>query len=280
MLEKDRDYYFGVGLDLKLAEMHAAGKHHLCICPHGPLHFFPFHLLGAEDQPMADQWCITYLPNLRLVDSAGRPVAASCKPKRDLVSIGINFRPDNTHGMPVMDEPEAEARAIADLYGVAPLLGTTATKRAVLQAITDTRRIHIATHGRLVVTAPSFQGLYVWPDEISSGVIYAYELLRLNLRGVDVVTLSACETAIGRFDIADNLRGIPAALLMAGVSTVVGTLWPVETRACTRFFELFYRHLQQAQRKHEAFYAAQKQTRAEFPKYRDWGAFYLAGDWR
>ena len=61
--------------------------------------------------------------------------------------------------------------------------------------------------------------------------------------GVELVGLGACETALGRFDRSDNLRGIPAALLMAGVKTVVGTLWPVEPTAATCFFGALFREL-------------------------------------
>jgi CHAT domain len=48
-----------------------------------------------------------------------------------------------------------------------------------------------------------------------------------------LVTLSACETALGRVDRADNLRGLPATLLAAGAEVVVGTLWPVLADART-----------------------------------------------
>ena len=111
------------------------------------------------------------------------------------------------------------------------------------------------------------------------GILNAYELLRLDLRGLDLVTFSACETALGRFDPADNLRGIPAALLIAGVSTIVGTLWNVETETSTFFFTAFYRVLKETGSKKTAFRQAQAETRERYPKYRDWGAFQLIGAW-
>ena len=93
----------------------------------------------------------------------------------------------------------------------------------------------------------------------------------------DLITLSACETALGRFDMGDNLRGFPESLLIAGVSTIVGTLWPIETSCSRYFFVRLYAALRDGVNKGDAFRKAQLQTRRKFPQYRDWGAFYLTG---
>jgi CHAT domain-containing protein len=117
------------------------------------------------------------------------------------------------------------------------------------------------------------------PDDESDGRLSAYELLGLDLRGLELVTLSACNTALGRFDWADNLLGLPAALLLAGTSAIVGALWPVETHASECFFVTFYRELRKRAAPLDAFAAAQKQTREQFPAYSDWGPFYFMGAW-
>ena len=92
-----------------------------------------------------------------------------------------------------------------------------------------------------------------------------------------VVTLSACETALGRFDRQDNLQGLPAALLLAGVQTIIGTQWEVSDAAAAVFFPTLYRRLNAGSDVFEAFRAAQKTTRTAYPQYWDWGAFYLLG---
>ena len=96
----------------------------------------------------------------------------------------------------------------------------------------------------------------------------------------EILTLSACETALGRFDAGDNLRGLPASFLLAGARAVVGTLWPVETNASALFFTEFYGAVHDGAVPLDAFAAAQRATRARFPAYRDWGAFAFSGDWR
>lgn len=274
-LENDLPVFLGGPLADALARFRVAGRTHLCFVPHGPLHFFPFHLLGPEDRPVAEEWCVTYLPHLRLLD---RPKARTSEGKA-LSSIGVNFGINNEFFLGELTESEDEARAIAAAYAPDGKFIDTAgaTKAAVLDALANSRRVHISTHGRHNVSAPSFQCLYLQSGE--DRIIHAYDFLRLDLSGLDLLTLGACETALGRIDVADNLRGIPAALLIAGVRTIVATLWNVETDTAKSFFTTFYATLKVADDKRDAFQVAQRDTRRQFPQYRDWGAFQLVGAW-
>jgi len=275
-----RDEYFGGNVAPVLDRLRAAGKDHLLVVPHGPLHFFPFHLVGPPDQPLADEWIVSYLPSHALIHPEVRERRKSRRAGREVAALGLRFLPGNPHDLePPLENAVAEAHAVAALFGEEELADEEATESALIAALTGSRRVHLATHGLHRVTAPSFQRLYLSPDPTSDGVLHAYELLGLDLSGLDLVTLSACETALGRFDPEDNLRGLPAALLLAGASTLVGTLWPVETTCAEIFFVTFYGHLRGDVAKLDAFAAAQRAARAEFPEHRDWGAFYLAGEW-
>jgi len=46
-----------------LVKLKDEGKDHLCVIPHGPLHYYPFHLLGEPGSPLANDWIVTYLPS-------------------------------------------------------------------------------------------------------------------------------------------------------------------------------------------------------------------------
>ncbi len=78
---------------------------------------------------------------------------------------------------------------------------------------------------------------------------------------------------------ADNLRGLPASFLIAGVSTLVGTFWQVKAATARFFFIRLYQELQKRHSRIDAFWSAQRETKKQFRRYADWGAFYLAGDW-
>ncbi|MFI6483080.1 CHAT domain-containing protein [Nonomuraea sp. NPDC050663] len=235
---------------------------HLLVVPHGPFHFAPLHLCHLDGRPLADSWTVSYLPNLALLDQPVRQAAGRTR------AAAFGF-PRGEFGFEPIPEAEEEALAITRHA----LVGDRATRQSVLRALTRSGRFHLATHGLHNVTAPAFQCLYA-----ADGPINAYELQRLDLGGLDLVTLSACETALGRYDLADNLRGIPAALLSRGARTIVGTLWPVESTTSRDFFTTFHASLEAG--KLAAFAHAQRQTRAAHPEYRDWGAFYYTGEWR
>ncbi|WP_449337111.1 CHAT domain-containing protein [Streptomyces griseus] len=149
---------------------------------------------------------------------------------------------------------------------------------ALLAELATADVVHLAVHGTMDQDAPWLHCLYLTPDEDDDGRLFAHDFLELDLSGVRLVTLAACESALGRFDRADNVRGVPAALLTAGVQAVVGCLWAVRPEPATYFFQHLHRRAGLADAPEQAFRAAQTATRARYPAYRDWGAFtYLLG---
>jgi hypothetical protein len=262
LLGTNGHWFLGAAADA-LPALRKAGKDHLCIVPHGPLHFLPYHLLG-ESGPLADDFVVTYLPNLRLLDRRAPEKAR----RTVLASIGVGD-----------DMPQAieEAREVAEVFHTKP---ARASRAQACVKLATARCVHISAHGRHNVSAPAFQSIHLAPTAGSDGQLFAYQITPLELNGLELLTLSACETALGRVDLADNLRGLPAAFFGAGARAVVGTLWPSEVNASRHFFVALYQALEQEQVLLDAFSTAQRSTREQFPQFRDWGPFYLMGEWR
>jgi hypothetical protein len=269
--------YIGPSLRGLLDELHGQGKNHLCIAPEGALHFFPFHLLEIGGETLASRWIVTYLPNLMLLVPESVPHHVDSGDLEPLTAFGVDFQVPRDPRLPPLPGATKEAKAVASLFGKQAVVGPSVTRQNLLDGLGSSRRIHIATHGRHQTDAPFFQCLYV-PEGAGYAPMHAYDVLGADLRHVDLLTLSACETALGRFDLADNLRGLPASFLLSGVRTIVGTLWEVETNAAERFFTALYRALHSGSTKLAAFAEAQRQTRETCPEYRDWGCFYMVGD--
>jgi hypothetical protein len=251
----------------RLPRLRERGIDHLCVAPHGALHFLPFHLLGESEHPLADDFIVTTLPSLQL--AAPRPPGEHTA-DLELAVLGLQFAGSAQPLARVL----AECEAVAKSFGVAAQLDGAATRAAFVEALGRARRVHLSTHGRHYPAAPSFQQLL-----LDDGPLFAHELLALDLRHVEVLSLAACETALGRFDLADNLLGLPASFLVAGVQTIVGALWPVSDQACIVFFGAFYRELARRKSRLDSFSIAQRETRAALPQHRDWGAFCLMGAW-
>ena len=259
-----------------LLEEKAAGRDHLCIVPHGPLHYFPYHLIPVAGDTLSELFSVSYLPNLHLLRR--RPNRHARQDLRPAV-LGMTFSELDPFEIPPLPQSRVEVEAIAEVLGTQAKLDHEVTEAVAGKALGRCSSVHLSTHGVHDLAAPAFQCLLLAPDDDSDGRYTAHEIGQLDLRGLDLVTLSACETALGRFDRGDNLRGLPASLLLTGTSSVVGTLWEVNADAALTFFVTLYRHWADGDETGPAFARAQAATRAMHPTYRDWGAFTLIGDW-
>ncbi len=258
-----------------LEVLHESGRSHLCIIPNGPLHFFPFHLLGPIEMPFAQRWNITYNPHVSLVKRKQQ----AHNPTDMMLAGGKSFTTNNPRGLPEITEAVREAEEIAEMFASHVLVEDAFTPSSLLSRIDSCRYVHVSTHGEQNALAPSFHTLFMSPDDGGSDTVSAYQIHKLDLSDVDLLTLSACETGLGRVDAGDNLGGLPASFLIAGVRTVVATLWQVISSASRVFFLRLYAELKIGRSKLEAFATAQAATRDAFPAYRDWGAFYMIGNW-
>ncbi|MFI2201330.1 CHAT domain-containing protein [Streptomyces sp. NPDC020192] len=273
--ELDFAHIFGELGDV-LTRLYGEGKRHLCFWAHGPFHYLPFPLLRPAGRPLADDWTVTTVPSLVCVTGPRDPEPRT---GTGLVSLGaaLGGTPWGLRPEPVLDE---HAAAVAALAGGVTLVGPDATPASFLARAQGARYVHVAAHGAHSQDASWFQCLYLNPPgDGADGRLSGHDVLAHDLRGVDLVTLAACESALGRFDLADNPRGLPTAFLLAGARAVVGCLWPVRTDAATCFFGELYGHLAEHHDTLRAFRHAQTVTRDRFPQYRDWGAFTFHGGW-
>lgn len=120
------------------------------------------------------------------------------------------------------------------------------------------------------------------------GLLTAEELSFLDLTGVDLVVLSACDTGLGRSESGEGMLGLRRTLRQAGVRTVISSLWSVRDDSTSRLMRSFYkRHWLDGKSRLDALRDAQldmlKRNRIEndgegLPS--TWGAFVLDGSWR
>lgn len=260
----------------RLAELKAAGIGHLAIWAHGSSHFLPWHLLKLGDGLLSDAFTVTYLSSLAQL----RPRVSEKESERTgTVALGLTFEHGPAPALAPLPSVRAELQSIARSSGATILVDDQATESALLNALGSAQRVHIATHGEQNPAAPAFHRIHMMPDDSSDGTLYAWEILGLDLSGLELVTLSACETALGRIDRSDNHRGFAAALVQAGAESVIATLWPVSDEASAFFFSALYARLARGEPRLTAFAWAQREVRREFPDPRDWGAFHYSGRW-
>jgi CHAT domain-containing protein/Tfp pilus assembly protein PilF len=312
----------------------------LLIVPDGPLHLLPFAALirpaaGDRGRP---RYLVEWKP-LHLAASVtvydhlrkSRPGRKAARPPV-LLAFGDPAYPpseggsESGSGDPILRSVLARGRsftplpasrgevtAITSLYGDAAtaLLGEMATEERARSAGTGPTLIHIAAHGLVDEEFPldsaialSLPGKPLAGRE--NGLLQAWEIFESMRIDADLVTLSACETGLGRELAGEGIVGLTRAFQYAGARTVLASLWNVADRSTADLMKRFYRHLKRGADKDEALRLAQidlirgrssaegegpegergvgRLAKGPSPGSRaspfHWAAFALFGDWR
>jgi CHAT domain-containing protein len=243
----------------------------LTISPHGSLHYLPFGALQDGDQYLLDRFSLRITPSASALayfrsDRLSKP--------GKLLALG---NPDL--GDPRYDLPNAQIEAVnvaAMFPGSRALVRADASKSAIKDLGSSFSILHFATHGKFDTDAPLSSGLYLAKGAEPDGVLTVSDLYSLRW-DVDLVTLSACETGLGKVANGDDVIGLTRGFLYAGARSIVASLWEVDDAATEELMLSFYRNLE-GHNKREALRLAQIETRAKHPQPVFWAAFQITGD--
>jgi CHAT domain-containing protein len=117
------------------------------------------------------------------------------------------------------------------------------------------------------------------PENVEDGILTAKEIADLDLRGLDLVVLSACQTGLGDISQGEGVFGLQRGFKKAGANSILMSLWEVEDEATQILMTQFYKNLVSGQSKRQSLRSAQKYLREynngcyHEPKY--WAAFIL-----
>jgi CHAT domain-containing protein len=102
--------------------------------------------------------------------------------------------------------------------------------------------IHIASHGFVNQEEPEFSGILLSRDTISQkedGVLFSGEIYNINLNA-ELVTLSACETGLGKIKTGEGIIGLTRALIYAGAKNLTVSLWKVSDESTKKLMIQYY----------------------------------------
>jgi CHAT domain-containing protein/Tfp pilus assembly protein PilF len=252
---------------LKPACAELQGKTRLVIIPDDTLWELPFQALrSTETRYVLEDQAISYAPSLGVLKEMmqarrrreGEPAVTNTllalgnpssvtNPSR-AVAVGARAgetMPDDSELLP---EAERQVRTLGQLYGAARskiYTGVEASEERFKGEAGKYRILHLATHGVLDDVSPmySYVLLATGKDEKGEdGLLEARELMNLELR-TDLVVLSACETARGRYKAGEGVIGLAWALFVAGSPAILVSQWKVESASTTDLMLSFHRNL-------------------------------------
>ena len=187
---------------------------------------------------------------------------------KDLDGKGINILHLATHGAYIPDSIAAQKKEEKNYRFIR--LGDE-NQKAVYEDQSLTRSFLVMSGGNMLIHGDSI------PNDIDDGILTAQEISRLNLSGLNLVVLSACETALG--DITnEGVMGLQRGFKKAGAQTIVMSLWKVADEQTQQFMTEFYRLLTNGIGKRQAFKTAQQYMRSQYPEQRSkpyWAAFIM-----
>jgi CHAT domain-containing protein/Tfp pilus assembly protein PilF len=288
------------------AETRIAGAQRLLASPDGPLRTLPFAALMR-----GDRYLVEWKPIHSVLSAAvyaelkrSRPAQRDLREER-VDAFGYPTYPRLTPGgspdpvtrevlrrgwaLTPLPSTRKEVESIAAIFPKShEYLGRDATEEKAKSLGPDSGLIHFACHGLLDERFPLNSALALTLPEHpaegqDNGLLQAWEIFERMHLDADLVTLSACDTALGKEMGGEGLVGLTRAFQYAGARSVLASLWGVADYSTARFMKRFYGYLRGGKTKDEALRAAQidqirKKGGSSHPFF--WAAFELNGDWR
>lgn len=186
---------------------------------------------------------------------------------------------DNPYKLRQIPRAKEAAEAIAATLGTEAISGEKATKVAILERMLNTRIVHLSAHGLL----DDFQGsgipgaIILAPSgDSDDGALNAAEIQHLKLDS-ELVVLSACSTGGGKIT-ADGVIGLSRCFILAGVPSIIVSLWNMGAISAKLLMTEFYENLARGENRAAALRCAMLTTKARFPSPIAWAAFTLIGE--
>lgn len=253
----------------------AAGER-LLIVPHGPLHYLPFQALRSSGAYLIETNPVAVAPSATL--------AVQLRQRREetqgrLIAFGNpEIEPDLA-----LPGSQREVENLAKLFKNRQVyLLREASKPRFHESATNAPILHVAAHAEVDSIDPLHSRILLAKVSEDSHFLEAREVYDMDFSRVSLVTLSACESGLGKIARGDEILGFTRSFLSAGASSLIVSLWPVADDSTELLMTTLYGELTKGADLQQAMQKAQVTVlkRREFAHPFFWAPFNVMGDWR
>lgn len=110
-----------------------------------------------------------------------------------------------------------------------------------------------------------------------TAILTADEIASIDLAGVEVALIAACDSGLAEADASEGVLGLQASLHAAGVQTVITTLWPLSDLSTTSLLDALYEGLLAGLTVEDALAKAQVRNKSRWKNLRHWGSWVVSG---
>ena len=269
-------------------ELQAARIETLVFIQDGILRSVPMTALYDGKQFLVEQYAIANTLSLTLTD----PTQLD---QRSLKVLGFGLTKASTVPVSIFLAPLSFVKTELDritktLPGSKEFIDEAFTIDRLKQELTQSAFpiVHLATHGKFgidsretfLVTGKQISAAASKPYNEKLTMNQFYQILQTVEKPLDLLTLTACETAVGSDRDALGIAGIS---IQAGAKSAIASLWQVDDQATAELITQFYQNLSQGMGRAKALQVAQKSWiekhsgARQHPGY--WAALTLVGNW-
>ena len=248
----------------------------ITIIPEGPLNYLPFEALMDEKQFLIEKYAFNYSYSAGLKQLTNQPqrqlsdnllsfapvfedesIAKMTMGAKDVFAASRHFGDETTRGFTVRGDyisplPATKsevttihhiaksAGAISDYY-----LQDEASESQLKQKIQNGYKyLHFATHGFVNEALPEYSGVFLSQKDVEDEdcILFASEIYGLDIPA-ELVTLSACETGLGKFAQGEGIVGLTRAFLYAGTRNLLVSQWQVDDNSTSQLMIDFYQQI-------------------------------------
>ncbi|MDJ0599050.1 MAG: tetratricopeptide repeat protein [Crocosphaera sp.] len=253
----------------------------IAIIPTGKLRYIPFETLYDQQtkQYLIEKYPVHYFTRLSVNSLQSEKQLSN---RQGVLALGnpVPVEPYNLPGT------EAEVNSISQiLSGSEKYIGKNATLDSFKIQGLRFRFIHLATHGCFQPEGCCFKLEGCSPNEMDmegNTILFADQNLNirdaalLGMENVDLITLSACQTALKADSDGQEIAGLAYLFERAGAKAVMASLWSADDETTKEIMVLFYQNIDQGMSKVEALRQAKLKQIKRHPFY--WAPFIFVGN--